>query len=145
GFASACGPESVTSESNKAWEATVTQVYFATNRAADPKTSHGFGAGIVGNDPKATTYAVADVPNPASGQIGAISDQNMGQFSDAATQAIIGAGKNLFVFIHGFDNNFEDALSRAAFNADFYRASGQPGADTVVIAFTWPSQGKLIE
>jgi len=123
----------------------MTLVYFATNRAADATQPNGFGSGIVAEDPMAITYAVADVPDPASGRIGAISDRNMGGFSDAATGAIVGAGKNLFVFIHGFDNSFEDALSRAAFNADFYRATGQRGADTVCIAFTWPSAGQLID
>jgi esterase/lipase superfamily enzyme len=125
-------------------EAVVTQVFFATNRAADPTKPNGFGSGIVAEDPNAILYAVCDVPSPETGQIGAISDRTMGRFSDAATEAIVGGGKNLFVFIHGFDNSFEDALSRAAFNADWYRASTQPDADTVVIAFTWPSKGELI-
>ena len=67
----------------------------------------------------------------------------MGGFSVAASDAIVGSGRNLFVFIHGFDNTFADALSRAAFNADWYRASGLPDADTTVVAFTWPSLGRL--
>lgn len=121
------------------------QVYFATNRAADATKANGFGSGIVAEDVNQVTYAVADVPNPASGQIGLISRRNMGRFSDAVTQEIVGAGKNLFVFIHGFDNSFEEALSRAGFNADFYRATGLPGADTVCVAFTWPSEGRLID
>jgi esterase/lipase superfamily enzyme len=120
----------------------MTQVYFATNRAADDTKPNGFGSGIVGEDPALVTYALGDVPDPASGNIAAISDRAMGRFSDAATEAIVGGGKDLFVFIHGFDNSFEDAISRAAFNADWYR---QAGADTVVIAFTWPSMGQLVE
>jgi esterase/lipase superfamily enzyme len=123
----------------------MTQVYFATNRAADATRPSGFGAGIVADDANLIAYAIADVPDPPSGQIGAIAGRNMGRFSDAATEAIVGAGKNLFVFIHGFNNSFEDAISRAAFNADSYRATQLPGADTVVIAFTWPSEGKLID
>jgi len=121
------------------------QVYFATNRSADATTPHGFGSGIVAEDPAAITYAVADVPDPASGQVAGIARRNMGRFSDDVTDEIVGAGQNLFVFIHGFDNSFEDALSRAGSNAEFYRGSGKPGADTVCIAFTWPSAGKLID
>lgn len=122
----------------------MTLVYFATNRAADASKPNGFGSAIVEGKPEAVTYAIADVPDPASGQIGQIADRHMGRFSDAATAAIVGAGKNLFVFIHGFDNSFEDAISRAAMNADFYRASHDPAADTVAIAFSWPSMGELI-
>jgi esterase/lipase superfamily enzyme len=47
------------------------------------------------------------------------------------------------VFIHGFDNSFVDAIKRAAFNREFYAASGVPEADTTILAFTWPSAGKL--
>lgn len=121
----------------------MTQVYFATNRKYDAAQPNGFGYEIVPNDPAAITYALADVPNPGSGQIGTISDLTSGRFSDAATEAIVGSGKSLLVFVHGFDNSFADALSRAAFNCDWLRASGQPDADTVVIAFTWPSIGRL--
>jgi esterase/lipase superfamily enzyme len=54
------------------------------------------------------------------------------------------AGRNLLVFIHGFDNTFEDAITRAAFNREFLAASGQPGTDTTVLAFGWPSLGKIV-
>src|SRR5690349_4613429 len=111
----------------------MTQVYFATNRGADASKPFGFGAGIVAQAVNAITYAVADVPDPPSGRVADVVDLSMGRFSDAATEAIVGSGRNLFIFIHGFDNSFEDALSRAAFNADFYRATGLPGADTVCI------------
>jgi esterase/lipase superfamily enzyme len=119
------------------------QVYFATNRNPDPTQPHGFGSGIAANDPAAITYAVAEVPDPGGGQIGAITESSMGRFSDTATEAILGSGKSLLVFIHGFDNSFEDALSRAAFNCEWLRASAQPDADTVVLAFVWPSLGRL--
>jgi esterase/lipase superfamily enzyme len=119
------------------------RVYFATNRKPDPTQPNGFGATLVPYDVSAITYAVADVPNPGSDQIGTVSDLATGQFSAAATAAIVGGGKNLLVFIHGFDNSFAAALSRAAFNAEWLQASGVPDADTVVIAFTWPSVGQL--
>jgi esterase/lipase superfamily enzyme len=119
------------------------RVYFATNRKYDATQPNGFGYDIVPNDPAAIIYAVADVPNPGDGQIGAISDVTAGGFSAATSEAIVGSGKSLLVFIHGFDNSIADALSRAAFNCEWLRASGQPDADTVVIAFTWPSMGQL--
>jgi esterase/lipase superfamily enzyme len=46
------------------------------------------------------------------------------------------------VFIHGFDNSFSDAITRAAFNREWLAASDQPGANMTVIAFSWPSLGK---
>src|SRR5262249_24074178 len=52
-------------------------------------------------------------------------------------------GKNLLVFIHGFDNSFLDAIKRSAFNRTWFAASGDPAADTMVVAFTWPSSGQL--
>jgi esterase/lipase superfamily enzyme len=48
------------------------------------------------------------------------------------------------VFIHGFDNSFENALTRAAFNQQWLAQSGIDGASTTVIAFSWPSLGKLL-
>ncbi|HLJ65227.1 MAG TPA: alpha/beta hydrolase [Stellaceae bacterium] len=125
------------------------QVYFATNRQKDATAPSGFGAKIVANDPPAVTYAVAEVErtmlaDESSGQIVRIDDMTPGGWSNKAIAAILAAGKNLLVFIHGFDNSFEDAIKRAAYNADWFRASGVAAADTTMLAFTWPSEGKLI-
>jgi esterase/lipase superfamily enzyme len=127
----------------------MTTVYFATNRKPDPNETGGFGAGIVAGDPAAITYATAEVTginlaDETSGKIIDISDRTQGNFADAAQAAIIGAGKNLLIFIHGFDNTFNDAMRRAAFNREWFAASGVAAADTTVVAFTWPSAGKLI-
>jgi esterase/lipase superfamily enzyme len=54
------------------------------------------------------------------------------------------AGRNLLIFIHGFDNDFEDAITRAAYNREFLAASGKPGTDTTVLAFSWPSLGQIV-
>jgi len=126
----------------------MTTVYFATNRAEDPAAVGGYGAQIVANDPAAIVYAVAQVDGidltvENSGTIASISDKSPGTFSDAATNAIIGAGKNLCIFIHGFANAFEDAIRRAAFNREWLAAAGIPAADFTMIAFTWPSAGHL--
>jgi esterase/lipase superfamily enzyme len=127
----------------------MTTVYFATNRKNDGTERFGFGARIVLNNPAAITYAVTEVtnivlPDESSGNLANPTDISQGNFSDTARRDIIGAGKNLLIFIHGFDNTFEDAIQRAAFNHDWF-ASADPKADTTVIAFTWPSAGVLVD
>lgn len=125
-------------------------VYFATNRNRDATQPNGFGNGIVANDPNAVTYAVAEVMvnlnGEGSGTINAISDVTPGGFSDAAVAAIAAAGENLLVFIHGYANSFTDAITRAALNAEWYRqmTGGGTNADSVALAFVWPSLGRPI-
>jgi hypothetical protein len=43
---------------------------------------------------------------------------------------------------NGFDNSFENAITRAAFNREWLFDGG---ADTAVVAFSWPSRGHVIE
>ena len=50
----------------------------------------------------------------------------------------------LLQHVHGFDNAFSDALTRAAFNREWLAASGQPGTNTTVVAFSWPSSGRVV-
>ena len=47
--------------------------------------------------------------------------------------------------MHGFANTFEDAITRAAFNREFLAAAGEKDADMTVLAFSWPSLGKVID
>lgn len=127
----------------------MTTVYFATNRKDDATEPGGYGAELVRYDPAAVTFAVADVSNivlaaEGSGAITSVGDKTGGTFSDAASSAIIGAKKNLLIFIHGFCNSFEQAIKRAAFNREWFAEAGQAAGDTTVIAFTWPSAGKLL-
>lgn len=126
----------------------MTTVYFATNRLDDGTGAFGYGSSIVPYDINDITFAVADVTGidlaaEGSGTINAISNKTDANFSTTARQAIIGAGKNLLVFIHGFDNSFEDAIKRAAYNREWFAASGRAEADMTVVAFTWPSAGLL--
>lgn len=122
-------------------------IYFATNRLADATVPGGFGDSIT-IDPAQVQFGVievtgTDLAHANSGQLGAITHRQAGGF-DAATRAeIIGAGKNLLVFIHGFANSFADAMKRAAFNRAWFAAGGRPEADTTVLAFTWPSSGEV--
>ena len=131
---------------------TDTTVYFATNRVTQGPTSdwHGYGADIAAPmDASRIIYAAAfvegtDLAVEGSGAITAISHAQPGGFQTGVSQDILGSGKNILVFIHGFANSFSNAITRAAFNRVWFVASGISAADTTVIAFTWPSLGKLI-
>jgi esterase/lipase superfamily enzyme len=127
-----------------------TTVYFATNRvvtnAAD--AVKGYEATMVPpSSPQAITYGTAfvDGVNVTTGATGVVSQINnvvQGQFSQQAIDDLSAPGRNLLVFIHGFDNSFSDAITRAAFNREWLAAADQPGADTAVVTSSWPSLGK---
>lgn len=129
-----------------------TTVYFATNRvvtdSADPLG--GYKPAIVApSNPTLITYGTAfvtgvDVATGAQGTVSQIADVAKGGFSRAAVADLSAPGRNLLVFIHGFDNTFSDALTRAAYNREWMAASGNPHADATVIAFSWPSKGELV-
>jgi esterase/lipase superfamily enzyme len=128
-------------------------VYFATNRvitdAAD--AAHGYTAALrAPSDPAAVSYGSAfvdgvDVASNAQGRVSQVNDIAAGGFPAQAAADIAQAGRDLLLFIHGFDNTFADALTRAAFNRQWLAESQAPGADTTVIAFCWPSQGRIVD
>ena len=66
-------------------------------------------------------------------------------FSATTLADILSSGKNLLFFVHGFANSFSDAMARAAFNREWFAASGVAEADCTVIAFTWPSAGRVVD
>jgi len=127
-------------------------VYFVTNRVAQGPTTdwHSYEADIVTpTDPSKITYATAfvqgtDLAVEGSGTIAAITHPQAGGFQTAVTQDIIGSGKNILLFIHGFANSFVNSITRAAYNREWFAASGVNAADTTVIAFSWPSLGQFI-
>jgi esterase/lipase superfamily enzyme len=130
----------------------LTTVYFATNRAltgpAEDVASYGTGI-VTPSDPSAITYATAFVDNTdltadKTGAIQKIQNVSTGRFSQSAIGDLSNPGRNLLVFIHGFDNSFENAITRAAFNREWFAKSGVRDADTTVVAFSWPSLGELI-
>jgi esterase/lipase superfamily enzyme len=130
----------------------LTTVHFATNRVlTGPATNvASYSDGIVApTDPTALTYATAFVNNAnltadTVGAITAIENVSTGGFGPAAIADLSAPGRNLLVFIHGFDNSFENAITRAAFNQQWFAASTLPGADCAMVAFCWPSLGELI-
>lgn len=124
------------------------RVYFATNRQQDALAPGGYGTNSVAR-PQDCDYGFVDVfgtvlAQAGSGILGPTTDQTAGAFSPAAADEIVAAGRNLLVFIHGFANSFPDAVKRAAFNRDWFAATGQPGADCSVLAFSWPSLGEVV-
>jgi len=127
-------------------------VHFATNRrvAGDATDWRSYTADTVSpSDPQALTYATAFVNDAnltadTAGAVMQIVDVQQGGFSESAIGDLSQPGRNLLVFIHGFDNTFEDALTRSAYNQQWIAASGLPAADTTVVAFSWPSLGKLL-
>ncbi len=127
-------------------------VYFATNRVinGNPADYKAYGTDIVSpSEPAAITYGTAFV-NDANltadtvGAITSIEDISKGGFGPQALADLPNPGRNLLVFLHGFDNSFENAITRAAFNEQWFAQSGVLAANTTVIAFSWPSLGKLI-
>ena len=129
-----------------------TTVYFATNRVlsgpADAVESYQ-AAMVAPLDPTAMTYGRAfvtgvDVPTGAPGTVEQIDEIKKGGFSAAVIADLSAPGRNLLFFLHGFDNTFSDALTRAAFNREWLAASANPQADTTIIAFSWPSKGQIL-
>jgi esterase/lipase superfamily enzyme len=124
-------------------------VYFATNRKPDTAAPFGFADTVADFDPQNITFGKVDVTgtnlaHESSGVLGEILDKTPANFSEATAAEILGAQKNLLFFIHGFDNSFEDAIKRAAFNQLWLTGCGDAHADTTIIAFSWPSAGKLL-
>ncbi|HET6605740.1 MAG TPA: alpha/beta hydrolase [Rhodopila sp.] len=129
-----------------------TTVYFATNRQvinpSDP--IGGYPPAIIPpSSPDQMTYGTAfvddvDIATNAQGVVSQIGSTNKGSFPPQALADLSASGRDMLVFIHGFDNTFSDAITRAAFNREWLAASGEPATDTTVIAFSWPSLGKLV-
>ncbi len=128
-----------------------TTVFFATNRVVFGPSEQpaSYTARIVApSDPAFLTYGVAhvdgiDIASNAQGNVTWLGDTATGDFADNVRGDLAAPGRNLFVFIHGFDNTFSDAITRAAFNREWLAAAG-PTADATVIAFSWPSCGQIV-
>jgi esterase/lipase superfamily enzyme len=129
-----------------------TTVYFASNRilTGDPTAVTSYGPNIQPpSDTTGITYGTAfvdgtDIKANQQGSVTSIQNTNTGAFAPDVAGDLSDARRNLLVFIHGFDNTFEDGITRAAFNREFLAASGQPGTDTTVLVFSWPSLGKIV-
>lgn len=127
-------------------------VQFATNRVLTGPAENwrSYGDAIVPpTSSGAMTYGTAYVDAVSltadtTGAITGIANISAGQFSAEAVGDLQEAGRNILVFIHGFDNSFENAITRAAFVREWLAGSGLDEADTSVVAFSWPSLGRLL-
>lgn len=132
-----------------------TTVYFVTNRTPGPAGAppgEAFGPRMIGLEGRSLSCGVAFVantgPDPATVEqrrVEEVQGVSQDMFSPEVQADILGSGKNLLVFVHGFANSFSDALCRAAFNREWFAASGRAEADCTVIAFTWPSPGRVLD
>jgi esterase/lipase superfamily enzyme len=129
-----------------------TTVYFATNRVVTNSADAGGGyknSMVAPTRPQDITYGTAfvdgvDVAAGAQGTVSQIVDVGTGGFSEQAKGDLSSPGRNLLVFVHGFDNSFSDAVTRAAFNREWLAGAADAAADMSVVAFSWPSLGELV-
>ena len=129
-----------------------TTVHFATNRVVTDAgdAANGYKNSMVPPSmPQAITYGTAfvdgvDVAAGAQGTVSQIVDVNQGGFSPQSIGDLSSPGRNLLVFIHGFDNSFSDAITRAAFNREWLAGSANAASDMSVVAFSWPSLGDFV-
>ena len=77
-----------------------------------------------------------------SGSITAIAATAAGALH-ADTARRIAEARHVYFFVHGFANSFPEAITRAAFNRDWYAQEGGPAKDALAVTFTWPSPGKV--
>lgn len=127
-----------------------TTVYFATNRMVNdpPDRTASYTHNIVSPlRPQDITYGTAFVStaNLTADTVGAVTsihDLQQGGFARSTIDDLSAGTRDILVFIHGFANSFENALTRAAFNREWLMDGG---ADTAVVAFSWPSRGHVIE
>jgi esterase/lipase superfamily enzyme len=124
-----------------------TTVYFATNRKPDTGQPGGFGDELV--NPAEVMYGVCevtgiDLDHSGSGTMGVITARETARFAETVRAEILAPGKNLLVFIHGFDNSFMDGIIRGGFNRTWFAASNRPEADTVLLVFCWPALSNLL-
>jgi esterase/lipase superfamily enzyme len=129
-----------------------TTVYFATNRVVNgpPEALASYTSEMISPTKlEDATYGTAFVDNSnltadTVGAITSIQEIRKGGFSQGTIDDLAAGGRNLLVFLHGFANSFENAITRAAFNREWLAASNIAAADTSIIAFSWPSRGQVI-
>ena len=130
-----------------------TTVFFASNRSlTGPAEELGSYGPEIQPQQSSTgiTFGTAfvegiDVDKNVQGTVTSIQDTKNGSFEQGVFDDLAEAGRNLLVFVHGFDNTFSDAITRAAFNREWLATSGAPTLDTSVIAFSWPSLGRIVD
>ena len=121
----------------------MTDVVFLTNRRLDGAPEDE--AAYSGEPGPQLLTGLATVTPPRgrkSGSITAIAATAAGALHADAAHRIAEAG-HVYFFVHGFANSFPEAITRAAFNRDWYAQEGGPAKDALAVTFTWPSPGKV--
>lgn len=120
-------------------------VLFATNRVPVGNTAQGvqdFGDQIMpAGSLWCGTASVSGITmhDPDAGTLAPIPDLYQGPgFSPAQIATLTNSTNRMLMFVHGTDNDFEDAIQRAAYNKSWLEAVAQQSFD--VIAFTWPAR-----
>jgi esterase/lipase superfamily enzyme len=133
------------------------RVFYVTNRAPDNTAAPtSFGIEFNGQIPGKLSYGIADVtvppghgptglPNEATTpQAVQISDPSAGDFSAAAKEQILAGPPHLVVSVHGFQYLFWESMARADYLSRWFNEGPYANPNTM-IAFSWPSAGKLSE
>jgi esterase/lipase superfamily enzyme len=128
----------------------VPDILFATNRTPTGNGPDGvptFGDSALDPTPGNLICGVAavdgiDPDDASSGRITGISELNHGAFTPTALAPVLASTNDILVFVHGTDNSFTDAVTRAAYNSAWLArgnaASGNVGIE--VMLFTWPTR-----
>ena len=134
-------------------ETVIESVCFVTNRgrSAEPSKNKHWADSFTGETSDTITYGRVDVVIPAQIITGRIKNNTTipvdpleviprlerTDLNQVALHELLeGAGEDdVIVYVHGYNNTFEEALQRAATRA-------QLGFDGSVIAFSWPSLGE---
>jgi esterase/lipase superfamily enzyme len=131
------------------------RVFYITNRTPDnPAAPTSFGIDFNGPVPGGLTFGVADIaappghgptglPNEAPNQQSVqISDAAVADFSAAAKEQILAGPPHLILSVHGFQYLFWEAMARADYLSRWFNEGPYANPNTM-IAFSWPSAGKL--
>lgn len=116
--------------------AVVVPVLFATARAKKPGTGHGNAAPLYADgefaDRNVTYYGTCKVLLPAGRETGS---KEAGLPQEVKEESWSVKDMKVLVFIHGYNNSFNDAIQAAA------RVKNDAKWGGPVVAFSWPSFG----
>jgi len=140
-------------------------VYFATNRSYNPATKKPafgdrfhpdgpqyfrVGSAKVALHPKAgpdeafemTSYDVEEEAPPEGNKKAVVGSKRL---FDELARRMKGERADLFVFIHGFANDFKNTIERAAALAHHWRIGlGDEATYAIPFAFSWPSDASMV-
>ncbi|MCQ4162223.1 alpha/beta fold hydrolase [Roseomonas sp. GC11] len=125
-------------------------VYYATSRASTGDSDPARAYADTLRPPGELAWGTALVGDARLGRLetGPIQRLDMAQQPGIPldhAEALLAEGGDLLIFLHGFANSFPDAITRAAFNAQWLASARAGGRTLSVLAFCWPSQGEVVD